>query len=151
MNEVNITEQVNLDEIKPIETISIDLKKHDKKEVLLERADVLKVKSNYSKTGFQWVLKISSEVVETLGENDDKVEFRATELFNLIQDENGNLTGFPTGNSTNLYKFAKDIGVDINVKHLGEFIVSIHGKKALIKAYEKESEGKTKTYLKFRY
>jgi len=149
---VETSEQVKLDEIKPISNApSVDLKKHDKKTVKIEKVEVLKVPSKFTDCGHQYVLKVSSQPVEVLGELEDLVEFRASELFNLIQDDTGKLIGYPTSDGSNLVQFMKDLGCDINKTSLKEIIEEIIGKEALIKAYDKEKDGVTKTYLKFRY
>lgn len=143
--------QINLSEIKPIETTAVDLNKHDRREVEIEKAEVLKVPSKYNKVGYQWVLKVSSKPVESLGEGEDLIEFRASELFNLIQDDEGNLKGYPTGESSNLMQFMKDIKAQTKHDNLQGVITELLGKKALIKAYDKEVDGNKKVYLKFRY
>jgi hypothetical protein len=139
---------------------SVDLTKYDKKEVTLEFVEVTQVPSQYTELiegteqhHFQWVLKVSSQVLETIGEGEDIIQFKASELFNLIQDKKGNLTGFPTGEGSNLMKFCKDIGIKNadEFKSLQEVMDAIKGKKSLVKVYDKEVDGKTKTFMKFRY
>lgn len=139
---------------------SVDLTKYDKKEVALELAEVTQVPSQYTaliegteQHHMQWVLKVSSEVVEKIGEGEDQILFRSSELFNLIQDDKGKLEGFPTGEGSNLMRFCKDLGIKNadSFKSLQEVIDAIKGKKALIKVYDKEIDGKTKTFMKFRY
>jgi hypothetical protein len=157
-------QQVNLEDIKGVKSEGIDLNKFHKKNVKIESADVIQVPSTY--TPFiegsdkehlkQWVLKVSSAVLETVGEGEGKIEFRASELFNLLQDEKGNLTGFPAGDKSNLGKFCKDLRVDLtkveNLKILQDYL---KGKEATVKAYDKDVEvdGKNfqRTYLKFLY
>lgn len=147
------SEEVDLEKVKPMESQSIDLSKYDKNETTIADVKVTKVKSQYSETGFQWVLRVSSEILETLKSEDGDIDFRASELFNLIQNDEGVLTGFPTGESSNLMKFLRDLGIKNpeNLKNLMEVKESIIGKKVLIKSYEKEHQGNTRTYLKFRY
>lgn len=147
------SEDINLADVKPLESQGIDFNKYDKKEVVLDDAIVMKVKSQYNEVGYHWVLKIQSEVLETYGEGEDKIEFRASELFNLIQDKEGKLIGFPTGDASNLVKFLKDIGIkDMDkFENLKEIIEIVKGKKALVKAYDRDYQGNTRTYLKFRY
>lgn len=147
-------QQLNLEEIKPIESSSeeIDLWKHDKTTQQIDSAKVMQVKSNYSKNGKQWVLRVESQPVEVYQGADSSVEFRASELFNLIQDEEGNLQGFPIGDRSNLFKFCQDIGFNIKeMENLGQLVENLHGKKAMLKAYDKEVDGNKKTYLTFRY
>lgn len=147
---------INLNEVGPVETKGedVDLFQYDKQKVKIEDAQATQVKSGYSDTGKQWVLKIISEVVHTLErDGEDNIEFRASELFNLKQDEKGNLVGFPVSDQANLQLFCKDIGINDYEKteSLAKLIEKIKGKETLIKAYEKEKDGNKKTYLKFRY
>jgi len=138
--QTNQSEQMSLSDLKPVEGVSVDLKQYDKKEVEIEGAEIIQVKSDYTECKKQWVLKVQSIVLEKLErEDEDDIEFRASELFNLIQDKDGKLEGYPEAEGSNLQKFM----ADINVKKPEE----IAGKKVLVKAYEKND----KTYLKFRY
>lgn len=140
---------------------SVDLNVYDKKPVKIELVEVTQVPSQYTELiegtqqhHFQWVLKVSSEVLETLkSEGDSEILFRASELFNLIQDKKGNLTGFPTGEGSNLMKFCKDLKIKNaeDFKSLQEVIDAIKGKQTLVKTYDKEIDGRTKTFMKFRY
>jgi len=152
--------EVKFSDIKPIKGINIDLEQYDKKEVVIGQLEVTQVPSEFTSLiegteqhHMQWILKVSSEVLETIGEGEDKIEFRASELFNLIQNDKGQLEGFPTGKSSNLMKFMNDLKIEKpeEMKDLQEVIDSIKGKKTLVKTYKKEQNGKTKTYLKFRY
>lgn len=150
--------------IKPVLNKGIDLSKHQNKQVQVEKVEVTTVPSKFTPKLKdaqgneleqhlpQWVLKVSSGVLETIGEGDDKVEFRASELFNLTQDENGQLNGFPAGEGSNLYKFLTDIGIKVQeLESLKQVIENISGKNAVVKAYSKEVDGNEKTYLKFKY
>lgn len=143
----------NLEDIKPIENQGIDLWKFDKKETKIASAIISQVKSQYTETEFQWVLKVEGEVLEVLKTEEAEISFKASELFNLIQDKSGKLVGYPTGESSNLMKFLKDIGVkDVDkFSSLKELIEEIKGKAVLIKAYDKDYQGGNRTYLKFRY
>lgn len=147
--------QVDLDKVGGIETQSVDLSKFDKKEIEIESAIVSRVHSNYVDTPekLQYVLKVSSKVVTSAGEGEEKVDFRASELFNLVQDEKGVLQGFPKGEGSNLMRFLKDLHVENpeKLKTLKEVIASIVGKKTLIKTQEKIKEGKKQIFLRFRY
>jgi len=136
-----VTEEVvvDLNSLKPVQGAGIDLKKYDKKEVEIEGAEVIQVNSNYSECKTQWVLKVQSVVLETLERDEGNIEFRASELFNLIQDEAGKLQGYPEAEGSNLQQFMADIGA--------KSPEDIAGKKTLIKAFEKND----KTFLKFRY
>lgn len=154
--------QVNLNEVKPIEGgPSVDLWKFDKKTAKIETAEVMQVPSKYTSLiegteqhHLQWVLKVQSVVLETVGEGEEQVKFRASELFNLVQDKVGKLEGFPTGESSNLMKFLKDLKINEpeKLKDLQKVTDAITGKDVLIKSYDKEIENNNKrTYLKFRY
>lgn len=157
----NVQQQINLSEVKPVEGgPSIDLEKFDKKPVKIEGAQVIQVPSKFTpKIGDteehqkQWALKVRSIVLETIGEGEDKIEFRASELFNLIQDKEGKLTGYPTGEKANLMKFLKDLKIPEpeKIENLQKVIDIITSKDVLVKAYDKEVEGGKRTYLKFRY
>lgn len=145
---------IDLDNVKPVESAGVDLKKHDKKETVIENAIVIQVPTTFNDLGKQWVLKVEGNVVETLDRTEGKIEFRASELFNLIQNDKGELVGFPTGEGSNLMKFLKDIGVEHAEKMagLGEIVRAMKGHKSLIKAYSKKStEGQERTFLRFRY
>lgn len=158
-----IPSKIDASNIKPTEGISIDLKKFDKKEVVIEEIEITSVPSNYTpligesqQHQFQWVLKISSGILETIERGElpeDNIEFRSSELFNLTQDKEGKLIGFPTGEGSNLMKFCNDLGIDKpeESETLQILIDKIKGQKVLIKAYTKSYDGKERTYLKFRY
>ena len=133
-------EQVDLTSVKGIESEGIDLEKFHKTDVKIESVEVIKVPSNYTSLiegteehQKQWVLKVASGVLESIGEGEKKIEFRASELFNLIQDEQGKLTGFPTGDKSNLGKFAKDLRIELkSVADLKQLIEALKGKDASI-------------------
>lgn len=155
--------QLDLTKIKGVESESIDLDKFHKQNAIVDSAEVIKVSSNYTpliegtqEHQLQYVLKVSSEILESIGEGDNQIDFRASELFNLEQDKQGNLTGFPKGEKSNLAKFCKDLRIDMTkIDNLQELIDAIRGKNATIKSYDKEVkvDGKdiTRTYLKFLY
>lgn len=154
--------QLDLSAIKGIESEGIDLEKWHKKTTKVENCEVVQVPSTFTPTDDkgehlkQWVLKVSSEVLESVGEGEDKIDFRASELFNLIQNKQGNLAGFPKNDRANLMKFCRDLRIDIKaIEDLQKLVDAIKGKEATVKAYDKEfeAEGKTftRTYLKFLY
>ena len=145
--------ELDLEKVGGVESESVDLNKFDKKETTIGQVEVIQVPSHYVDSGNQWVLKIASVVLETLEHDDGNIDFRASELFNLVQDKKGKLTGFPKGEGSNLMKFVKDLKIDVkNITNLKQLVEEIKGKTVLIKSYEKEVEGKgTRTYLKFRY
>ncbi len=153
--------QIDLSKVKPVESAGVDLSKYHKKTVKLITPIVLQVPSKYTaKIGdtdqhhFQWVLKVQSEVLETLKrEGQDDIKFRASELFNLIQDKDGKLIGFPTGEGSNLMKFMNDLKISEPEKFqsLEGVLKAIEGKETLIKSYEKGEDDNKKTFLKFLY
>lgn len=167
--QVNLNEQptkenpIDLTQIKGVESETIDLEKHHKKNSKIEIVEVMQVNSKFTpliqgtqEHMKQWVLKIASEVLETVGEGEEKVEFRASELFNLIQDDAGNIKGFPKGEKSNLGKLCKDLKINLdNISNLKELMDNFKGKEVTIKSYDKEvvidGETKTRTYLKFLY
>ena len=140
---------------------SVDLNKFDKQSVKIENVEVLQVPSDFTELDEQgnhhkqWILKVGSVVLETLGEEDKKIEFRASELFNLMQNKKGELIGFPTGDKSNLGKFLKDLKIDPSEMNLKQLIDAIKGKDILVRSYDKDVliDGKAnkRTYLKFRY
>jgi len=157
-------EQMDLSAIKGIESESVDLGKWHKKTTTIESVEVVQVPSAYTpiiegtkEHQKQWVLKVSSGVLETIGEGEDKIDFRASELFNLVQNKNGELTGFSRGDKSNLIKFCKDLRIKVDeIENLQELVIGLKDKEATIKAYDKEFEtedGKkfSRTYLKFLY
>jgi len=152
--------QEDLDKIGPVQSSLIDLTKYDKQTTTIEKAEVIKLPSQYTpllpgtqQHILQYVLKVSSVVLEAIREGEERIEFRATELFNLVQDDKGNLKGFPTGESAKLMKFLKDLKIPNpdHLKSLKEVIEAVKGKTAVIKAITTEKDGRTNTYLRFRY
>lgn len=152
--------KVDPSRIPAIQGKSVDLSKHHNKSVKIELVEITQVPSKFTEKiegteehYLQWVLKVSSEVLEEIGEGEDLIKFRASELFNLIQNKKGEITGFPTGESSNLMKFSKDIGIKNphEFEILSELIVEIKDRSATVKTYEKEVEGKKKNYMKFKY
>ena len=142
---VKVEKPMNLSDLQPVQSGSgVDLEKYHKKDVEIESAEIIQVASNYTENGKQWVLKVRSKVLETFEKDDGtKVEFRASELFNLMQDKEGKLLGYPDSPDSNLQKFMGDIKA--------ESIDKIVGNKATIKAFPKEENGNKKIYLKFLY
>lgn len=139
---------VDVNSLKPIKSEGLNLQKYHKQNIKIEKAEVIQVPSKYTPevNGInikQWVLKVSSVPVASLGEGEDKIEFRASELFNLMQDKEGKLEGFPESTDSNLGKFMKDIGAKVPA--------DIVGKSATIKAYDKKVGEDTRTYLKFLF
>ena len=156
-------EQVDLTSVKGVKSEGVDLEKFHKTNAKVESVEVIQVPSNYTpliegteEYQKQWVLKVASGVLESIGEGEKKIDFRASEIFNLIQDEKGKLTGFPTGEKSNLGKFVRDLRIEIeSVEDLKQLIEVLVGKDATIKAYEKEVEidgnKVSRTYLKYLY
>jgi hypothetical protein len=156
----NKMENQNLDNIGPVQSATVDLAKYDKQTTTIEKAEVTQLPSQFTplipgtqQHYMQWVLKVSSVVLESIREGEDKIEFRATEVFNLVQDDKGNLKGFPTGEGAKLMKFLKDLKVPSpdHLKSLSEVIAAVKGKPCVIKTEAKERDGRTNTYLRFRY
>ena len=155
--------QIDLSQVKGVESKGIDLEKYHKQPTKISKVEVTQVNSKFTPKNEetdehqkQWVLKLSSDVLESIGEGEDKVEFRASELFNLMQDEKGELVGFPIGEKSNLSKFCKDLRIDLQkIENLQELVDVFKDKDATIKAYPKDviinGETQTRTYLKFLY
>ena len=137
--------QVELSELEPIESSGgVDLNKYHKTNAKIETAEIVQVASKFTECKTQWVLKVSSTVLETLErEDEDNIDFRASELFNLSQDDEGKLLGYPDSEDSNIGKFM----ADLKVKEPKEIV----GKEITIKAYDKEVGDDKKTYLKFLY
>jgi len=150
-------EVINPEDVKPIQSNSVDLTKFNNEKTTIERAELMKVPSNYTeldeegKNYPQWVLKVMSPPLVTIGEGEEILELRASELFNLIQDGTGHLIGYPTGEKANLTQFLKDLKVKPAYDNLKQLITEITGKEVIVKSYEKEVNGKKKTFLKFKY
>ena len=153
-------ETQDLDKIGPVQSAGVDLAKYDKQVTTIEKAEATQLPSQFTpliagtqQHYMQWVLKVSSVVLESIREGEDKIEFRATEVFNLIQNEKGELKGFPTGEGAKLMKFLKDLKVPSpeHLKSLNEVIAAVKGKQCVIKTETKERDGRTNTYLRFRY
>jgi len=153
-------DNIDFTKIGPIQGTSVDLTKYDKLLTTIEKVEIIQLPSSFTPLIIgtqvhlmQWVLKVSSVVLESIREGIDKIEFRATEIFNLVQDEKGTLKGFPTGDGAKLMKFLKDMKVSNpqEMKSIEEIKNAIVGKQAVIKAETKERDGKTNTYLRFRY
>jgi hypothetical protein len=154
---------LDLSKVKGVESVGIDLEKYHKQPTEIVSAEVVQVNSKFTpliegtnEHKKQWVLKLSSAVLESVGEGADKVDFRASELFNLMQNEKGEIIGFPKGEKSNLGKLCKDLRINLDkIDNLQELIDAFKGKNATIKAYNKEvtTDGNTqsRTYLKFLY
>jgi hypothetical protein len=150
----------DLDKIGPVQSASVDLAKYDKTLTTIEKAEITQLSSQFTplipntqQHYMQYVLKVSSVVLESIREGEDKIEFRATEVFNLVQDDKGKLIGFPTGDGAKLMKFLKDLKIPSpeHLKSLQEVINALKGKQVIIKAETKIKDGRTNTYLRFRY
>lgn len=162
---VKMMEQKELDDLEnvgPVASSGVDLQKYDKEITIIEKCEIMQLTSQYTEVipnsqppvhYMQWILKVSSVPLESIREGIDKIDFRASELFNLTQDSKGKLIGFPTGEGAKLMKFMKDLKIQNpeQFKTLKEVIAAIKGKKAVIKAVSKIKDGRTNTYLSFRY
>jgi hypothetical protein len=155
-----MAEIIDYEKVGAIQSAGVDLVKYDKQITTIEKSEALQMPSTFTpfipgtqQHYMQWVLKVSSVVLESIREGEDKIEFRATELFNLVQDDKGNLKGFPTGEGAKLMKFMKDLKIPSpeKLKSLKEVMEAVKGKQAVIKADTKSKDGKTNTYLRFRY
>lgn len=147
--------QKKLSDLKPVKSESLDLQQFHNKPVKIVSADIIQVPSRFtplvkgSQTDRlpQWVLKVQSEVVATVGEGNETIEFKASEIFNLVQDDDGNLIGYPENEQSNIMKFMKDIRANTPEAMIG--------KMATIKAVDKiqQVDGKplSRTFLKFKY
>ena len=156
-------QQLDLTQVKGVESVGIDLEKYHKQSTKIVKVDVVQVNSKFTpliegttEHQKQWVLKLSSDVLESIGEGEDKIDFRASELFNLIQNEKGDIIGFPKGEKSNLGKLCKDLRIDLDkVDNLQQLVDAFKDKNVTIKAYNKDvvfdGNTQTRTYLKFLY
>ena len=156
-------QQLDLTQVKGVESAGIDLEKYHKQSTKIVKVDVVQVNSKFTpliegttEHQKQWVLKLSSDVLESIGEGEDKIDFRASELFNLIQNEKGDIIGFPKGEKSNLGKLCKDLRIDLDkVDNLQQLVDAFKDKNVTIKAYNKDvvfdGNTQTRTYLKFLY
>jgi hypothetical protein len=148
------SEKIDLASLKPMKSGSgidvTELKKFHNNQVKIEQYDIIQVPSGFTPVGpdgkklLQWVVRFFSQTLMTVGEGDVKTEIKASELFNLNQDKEGKLTGYPTNKDSNLVKFMKDVGANTPAE--------VIGKTATVKFYEKDvGEGQVRGYLKFKY
>ncbi len=156
LDEIMKSHVVDLSKIKPKENTNVDLSQFDKKPVKIDRVTIQLVRSTFTKSKKQYVLKVESVPVVTIGEGDDVIELRASELFNLNQiDEEGKnpiLESFPVGEKSNLGQFIRDLKIDVSeLDSLQKLMDVLKGKEALIKVFEKEKNGVVKKYMRFRY
>ena len=99
------------EDLQPVKSEGVDLTEFDGSRVQIDTLEVTQVKSQFSKTGMQWVLKVQSVPLKEIEVEGEKISFRASELFNLVQDDAGNLKGYPDNEKSNLAKFMKRVGV----------------------------------------
>lgn len=137
VKEVNMTD---VKDLKPIKSEGIDIKQFDGEKVEIEGIEQLRMPSEFAECGYQWVARVFSRPLVNFKKDDgEEVKIRASELFNLSQDKEGKLTGFPVNEKAKLYRLMKKVGVE----HPAELL----GKKVLVTTYE----NKGKTFLRFVY
>jgi hypothetical protein len=112
-------EEVNLNDIKPVEAKpTFDAKQYDGARVKIAEIKQLWQDSHYingtydpNMTEKHPFIEVTTEVVDTVGEGEKKIEVRAKARFSLQQDEKGNLiiSKHPKGK---LWKFMRKMGVD---------------------------------------
>ena len=132
---------LNIKNLKPIESKGIDLTPFEGQRKVIEKLSVIEVPSKFHESGKAIVLKVETEPVTTLELSDGtKTEFRASELFNLTKDENGNI-GWSDAPNGALNKFLKRCGVS----HPKDLV----GIPVVIRKRVKETKTGTKEYLGF--
>jgi hypothetical protein len=154
-----MSNEIDFSKIGPIQGSGVDLTKYDKQTTTIEKAEVIQMSSKFTPLipgtqvhYMQYVLKVSSVVLESIREGEDKIEFRASELFNLTQDSKGVLIGFPTSEAHKLMRFVKDLKIaNPQSMNLQQLMDALKGKQVLIKSESVEKDGKMNTYLRFRY
>ena len=138
---INVTD---ITELKPIESKGVDLSQFEGRRIQIESAEVITVQSKFSNKvdGQAEVLRVQSEPVSTMQDRDgNQVPLRASELFNLTRNEEGEL-GRPTGAKGKLAKFMKKLGA----KHPSELV----GKEATVRIRTKQgADGMTREFLGF--
>ncbi|KKN69630.1 hypothetical protein LCGC14_0439330 [marine sediment metagenome] len=102
-----------------------DYEKHRLNKAKIESMEIIRIPSKYAKAedGMVHVLRVIGEVVEVVEVEDNeknitKIEIRPTELFNLIEDENGDLEGYPKAEDSNWGKLKKAVGGITNPKEI---------------------------------
>ena len=130
--------------LKPVESQGVDLSQFEGGRVEIETVEVLVVPSKFAKSGNgeAEVLKVQSVPLATIKDREgNDVPIRASELFNLMRDDNGVL-GWPEGARGKLAKFMKKLSVE----HPKE----LPGKQAVVRIHTKQgSDGIEREFLGF--
>ena len=93
--------------LKEIEVGGIDLSEFEGQAVAIAKLNIKKMKSFYHESGMAETLLVESEPVTTVETEDGDVEIRASEVFNLRVDENGDAIGYSSSPRSKLKKFMK--------------------------------------------
>jgi len=100
-----MAEEINLNNLKPIEVGGLDFSEYEGHKKKIEEIEILDMPSQFTKTGKTKVLKVITEpVTEVTSKEGKKTEIRASELFNLKQDEKSGSWGYSTSSKSRLQK-----------------------------------------------
>jgi len=121
--------------MKPIEKVSIDLTPYEGKKAKIEKVEVVEVKSVWvdgkqvpkEKAVDTKCLKVSTEKLSEIEVKGEKKELRASELFNLVQDDEDNW-GFSTNEKAKLNIFMKKMKVTHPEKLIGKEVLVLEKK-----------------------
>ena len=112
-----------------IELPSLDITKNIGKKSFIESTETYKGQYGY-------FLKVETDVIDTIDTKDGKQDIKASRIFGLFEDKNGNI-GW--GENTTLGIYLKKM----NVNHFNELI----GKEVIIQSITNKTDGKD--YLSF--
>ena len=119
--EENVDVEIHED-LKPIEKQTIDTTPYIGKKVKIEEV-TQHITDRYAKSNNgkkSYYVKVSTEIVDTIGEGDNKVELRGSRIFGVQQDKNNQLGWTPDSKLSN---FLKSMGVSELDKLKGEVVI----------------------------
>ena len=147
MQEDEKNKEVSADELVSIKTAGVDLSEFEGKKAEIEKLAVLEMDSSYDEEGLLLpkgqtrrvkVLKvITGTILESENSDKEKIEFKASELFNLKYDKEAEKWGYSESPKSKIQKFF----TKMKVKTPKELI----GKTITIRTYEKNDS----TYMGF--
>lgn len=96
--------------LKEVKVGGTDLTEFEGKRAKIEILSVIEVPSQYTETGKMHCLKVQTDAVTQFERDGENVDIRASELFNLKDDDKGNW-GFSSSPKSKLQKFMRKQGV----------------------------------------
>jgi hypothetical protein len=131
----------SIDSLKPMAGGGIDFTEFEGQKKRIDTLEIMEVPSSFTKSGKAKVLKVITEpVTEVTTKEGKKVEIKATEIFNL-KEENGQI-GFSTSPKSRLQKLLTKLKINKPT--------DLKGKMVLIKVREvKRLDGTTGEFLGF--